>query len=70
MADLCVYVAKYPYEAQDKDEIWYYAKYESNSEAKIFFVKYPYQADVLVYFVNHKYEAGWRTSNKYRGWFK
>ena len=70
MADLCVYVAKYPYEAQGKDEIWHYVKYESASDARIFFVKYSHQADVLVYFVDYKHEAGWRTSNRFRGWFK
>ena len=55
-ADLLVYVTKQKYEAQGKDEIWYFEK--SSADRKIKFVKY--SPDLKVHYVDAKYQAGWK----------
>ncbi len=66
-ADLCVWVAEYRSQARDKDEIWFFERYKSNSDFTIKIVEYQSQADLKVFYVPYRSQAGWRKSHPWTG---
>ena len=68
-ADLNVYVTDNQYEAQRKDEVWYYEQSEYEATVKACWVDSEYDADIKVYFVDRESSAGW-TSNGYNNRYR
>lgn len=64
-ADLLFYTTSDRYEADRKDEIWYFVDDKYDATSVVYWVDNRYDADVLVYDVDSRYEAEWRTSNKF-----
>lgn len=66
-ADLWFYKTRDIYEADCKDEIWYFFDSEYGATAVICWVDDKYEADIWVYQVRDKYEARWNKGNKFLG---
>jgi hypothetical protein len=55
---MIVYETKYIVEAKPYSGLWYWTKYKSQADWKVYFTKYKSQADLIVYFTKYKSEAG------------
>lgn len=64
-ADLLFYETDNKYDADDKDEIWYFVDSKYEATALLYWVDNKYDADILVYKVDSKYDAQWRTNNNF-----
>jgi hypothetical protein len=68
-ADLLFYKVSDRYDADNKDELWYFTDDKYDSTAKIYWVDSRYDADVLVYQVDSRYDAKWNKGNQFVGRF-
>lgn len=66
-ADLCFYEVDNKYDAENKDEYWYFTNDKYEASAIIYWVKDKYNADLIVCKTNNKYDAQWNKSNKFVG---
>lgn len=68
-ADLLFYKVSDRYDADNKDELWYFTDDKYDSTAKIYWVDSRYDANVLVYQVDSRYDAKWNKGNQFVGRF-
>ena len=54
----------YESQAKGNEGLWYFVKYQSQSDKKIYFVDYESQSDLKIYFVKYKSQAGWKNKSK------
>lgn len=64
-ADLLFFETDNKYDADNKDEIWYFVDNKYDATALLYWVDSKYDADVLVYKVDSKYDAEWRTNHQF-----
>ena len=57
------------YDADNKDELWFFTDDKYDSSAIIYWVDNKYDADVVVYQIDNKYDAKWNKGNQYIGHF-
>lgn len=60
MADLKVYVTPYENSSLGNRGHWYFCRFLSQANCKIFFVKNQSQADLIIFYVKNPSEAGWK----------
>lgn len=63
-ADLNVFKVEYSSQAKANEGLWYFVKYKSQSDKKIFFVDYESESDLKIFFVKYKSQAGWKNKSK------
>ena len=63
-SDLKVYKVSYPSQAINNEGLWYFVKYESQSDKIIHFVDYASHADLKIFFVKYKSQSGWNNTQK------
>ena len=63
-ADVIIYKTNYRSQAKGNKGIWFFTKYVSQSDKKVFFTQYRSLADVKVYFTTYRSQAKWVNLNK------
>ena len=61
---LKVFKLDYQSQAKGNKGLWYFTKYQSQANKKIFFVDYESLSDLKIFFVKYKSQAGWRKKKK------
>lgn len=60
MADLKVYVTPHENSLLGNRGHWYFCRFLSQANCRIFFVKNQSQADLVIFYVKNSSEAGWK----------
>lgn len=66
-ADLWFYKVDDKYNADNKDELWFFTDDKYDATAIVCWVNDRYDADLIVYRTNDKYDVKWNRGNKFVG---